>query len=105
MTTSCNQMKITLNWAANDWLLSHDNVPPHCSLTVKKYLVRHSDSTLKRPPYSPNLAPADFYLFHWVKMKLKGNHFVNSDEMIKSTTRQLKDLSENGFQMYFDLLI
>ncbi|GBL93422.1 hypothetical protein AVEN_219528-1 [Araneus ventricosus] len=47
----------------HDWFLLHDNAPPHRVLIVKKYLARHSVTTLDHPPYSPGLAPADFYLF------------------------------------------
>ncbi|GFW49427.1 hypothetical protein TNCV_3059341 [Trichonephila clavipes] len=37
-------------------------------------------------------APEDFYLFPWLKMKLKGRRFVDSDEVIQNATKQLKDL-------------
>ncbi|GBN55687.1 hypothetical protein AVEN_132526-1 [Araneus ventricosus] len=30
-------------------------------------------------------------------MKLKGHRFVDSDEVIENATKQLKDLSKNGF--------
>ncbi|GBO28562.1 hypothetical protein AVEN_190319-1 [Araneus ventricosus] len=74
-------------WAANDWFLLHDNAPPHRALIVKNYLATHRVTTLEHPPYSPDLAPTDFYLFPRLKMKLKGHRFVDSDEVI-----------ENGFQ-------
>ncbi|GBN06105.1 hypothetical protein AVEN_99792-1 [Araneus ventricosus] len=45
-------------WATNDWFLLHDNAPTHRALIVKKYLAKHSVTTLERPPYSPDLAPA-----------------------------------------------
>ncbi|GBM34385.1 hypothetical protein AVEN_219081-1 [Araneus ventricosus] len=50
-------------WATKDWFLLHDNAPPHRALIMKKYLARHSVTTLEHPPYSPDLAPAVFYLF------------------------------------------
>ncbi|GBO01766.1 hypothetical protein AVEN_228263-1 [Araneus ventricosus] len=73
-----------------------------CSLNVKKYLAGHSVTTLVHPPYSSDLEPADFYLFPWLKMKLKGHRFVDSDEVIENATKQLKDLSKNGFQECFE---
>ncbi|GBM53367.1 hypothetical protein AVEN_81921-1 [Araneus ventricosus] len=91
-------------WATNDWFLLHDNAPPHRALIVKKYLARHSVTTLEQPPYSPDLAPADFYLFPRLKMKLKGHRFVDSDEVSENATKQLKDLSKNGFQECFEQL-
>ncbi|GBL84997.1 Mariner Mos1 transposase [Araneus ventricosus] len=91
-------------WAANDWFLLHGNAPPHRALIVKKYLARHSVTTLEHPPYSPDLAPADFYLFPRLKTKLKGHRFVYSDEVIENAMKQLKDLSNNGFQECFEQL-
>ncbi|GBM14083.1 hypothetical protein AVEN_209970-1 [Araneus ventricosus] len=85
-------------WTTNDY------APPHCALIVKKYLARHSVTTLEHPPYSPDLAPADFYPFPRLKMKLKGRRFVDSDEVIENATKQLKGLSENGFRECFEQL-
>ncbi|GBN04599.1 hypothetical protein AVEN_148590-1 [Araneus ventricosus] len=76
-------------WATNDWFLLHDNAPPHRALIVKKYLARHSVTTLEHSPYSPYLAPADFYLFPPLKLKLKGHRFMDSDEVIENATKQL----------------
>ncbi|GBM36126.1 hypothetical protein AVEN_179119-1 [Araneus ventricosus] len=91
-------------WATNDWFLLHDNAPPHRDLIVKKYIARHSVTTLEHHPYSPDLAPAEFYLFPRLKMKLKGHSFVDSDEVIENAKKQLKDLSKNGFQECFEQL-
>ncbi|GBO18478.1 hypothetical protein AVEN_231257-1 [Araneus ventricosus] len=77
-------------WATNDWFLLHDNAPPHRALIVKKYLTRHSVTNLEHPPYSSDLAPADFYLLPRLKMKLKGHRFVDSDEVIEATEGPLK---------------
>ncbi|GBN54598.1 hypothetical protein AVEN_41701-1 [Araneus ventricosus] len=82
----------------------HDNSPPHRALIVKKYLARHSVSTLEYPPYSPDIAPTDFYLFPRLKMKLKEHRFVDSDEVIENATKELKNLSKNGFQECFEQL-
>ncbi|GBN84258.1 hypothetical protein AVEN_254239-1 [Araneus ventricosus] len=87
-----------------DWFLLHDNAPPHRALIVKTYLARHSVTTLEHPPYSPDLAPADFYMFPRLKMRWKGHRFVDSDEVIENATKQLKDLSKNEFQECFEQL-
>ncbi|GBO07502.1 Mariner Mos1 transposase [Araneus ventricosus] len=91
-------------WATNECFLLHDNALPHCALIVKKCLGRHSVTTLEHPPYSPDLAPADFYLFPWMEMKLKEHRFVDSDDVIENATKQLKDLSKNGFHECFQQL-
>ncbi|GBM11296.1 hypothetical protein AVEN_13542-1 [Araneus ventricosus] len=96
--------KLDILWSKQEGFLLHDNDPPHRAPIVKKHLDRHSVTTLEHPPYSPDLAPADFYLFPRLKMKLKGHRFVDSDEVIENAKKQLKDLSKNGFQECFEQL-
>jgi len=60
---------------ADDWVLHHDNAPPHTALSIREFLAKKSIPVLPHPPYSPGLAPCDFYLFPKLKLKLKGHHF------------------------------
>ncbi|GBM48584.1 hypothetical protein AVEN_99017-1 [Araneus ventricosus] len=86
--------------ATNDWFLLHDIAPSHSALIMKKYLTRHSVTTLEHPPYSPDLAPADFYLFPRQKMKWKGNRFVDSDEVIENNWTSQKMDSRSVLNSY-----
>jgi hypothetical protein len=45
------------------------------------------------PPYSPDLAAADFYLFPGMKSALKGGRSSNATDIIQNTTEELKRLS------------
>ena len=54
---------------ADDWVLQHDNAPAHTALSIREFLAKKNIPVLPHPPYSPNLAPCDFYLFS----KLKSN--------------------------------
>ena len=45
---------------------------------------------------SPDLAPADFYLFPLLKSPLKGRRFGDATDTIKNATKELKRLSKNG---------
>jgi len=56
--------------------LHQDNVPAHNTLSVKQFLANKNITELEHPPYSPDLAPCDFYLFPKIKSVLKGTHFV-----------------------------
>ena len=40
--------------------------------------------TLSHPPYSPDIAPSDFFLFGYLKSLIKGRNFGSSDELIAS---------------------
>jgi transposase len=43
-------------------MLHHDNAPAYASLLIRNYLAKHHTSVERHPPYSPDLAPADFFL-------------------------------------------
>jgi hypothetical protein len=50
-------------WRNNSWILHHDNAPAHASLLIRDFLAKHETMVLPQIPYSPDLAPADFFLF------------------------------------------
>jgi len=58
-------------WENQTWMLHHDNVPAHVSLLIRSYLAKHQTSVVPHPPYSPDLATADFLLFPKLKTTLK----------------------------------
>ena len=62
-------------WENQTWMLHHDNAPAHALLLISSYLAKHQTSVVPHPPYSPDLAPADFFLFPKLKTTLKGRHF------------------------------
>jgi histone-lysine N-methyltransferase SETMAR len=58
--------------AAQDWWLHWDNAPGHTAATVADFLAAKRVKSVPHPPYSPDLAPADFFLFPKVKAELAG---------------------------------
>jgi hypothetical protein len=50
-------------WRNNSWFLRHDNEPAHVSLAIRDFLANTNMTVLPLPPYSPDLPPADFFLF------------------------------------------
>ena len=53
---------------SGQWHFHQDNAPVHNSILVTDYLTQMGIKTVPHPPYSPDLAPYDFWLFP----KLKG---------------------------------
>ena len=86
----------------NSWILHHDNAPTHSSFVVRQYLAKHNIPTLQHPPYSPDLAPNDFWLFPRLKTKLKGTRFQSIEEIQQNATRELESISKLGFQSCFE---
>ena len=62
------------------WILHWDNSPVHTATSVKTFLARRRVEILTHPPYSPDLAPADFWLFPKVKAALAGVR-IDSDSV------------------------
>ena len=60
---------------SGDWLLLYDNAPSHNATIVKQFLAQRKVTVLDHPPYSPDLAPADYFLFPKVKSHLKERLF------------------------------
>jgi len=60
-------------WREGDWIPHHDNVPAHTSHLVQQFLAKHGNAQLQQPPYSPELAPCDFFLTPRFKKVLKGH--------------------------------
>jgi histone-lysine N-methyltransferase SETMAR len=45
---------------SGSWHLLHENAPAHSSGVVSEFLLKRGIPVLFHPPYSPDLAPADF---------------------------------------------
>ena len=65
-------MEKTDIWNSSDWFLHHDNAPAHTALSVQQFLAKNNMTVIPHPPYSPNLAPCDFFLFPCMKCQMKG---------------------------------
>nr|CAH7720082.1 unnamed protein product [Callosobruchus chinensis] len=50
------------------------------------------------PPYSPDLAPPDFFLFPRLKRDLKGNRYSSVEDVKEAVTASLKGIPESEFQ-------
>jgi hypothetical protein len=59
-----------------------DNARPHVSTRVKQYMEEHGPRTGLHPPYSPDLALRDFFLFGDVKRALQGSEFQTVEQLL-----------------------
>jgi histone-lysine N-methyltransferase SETMAR len=59
-------------WREQTWLLYHDNAPSHTFVLTQQFLAKYKMAIIPHPPYFPDLAPCDFFLFPKVKLKLIG---------------------------------
>jgi [histone H3]-lysine36 N-dimethyltransferase SETMAR len=58
-----------------------DNARPHTSLVTRQNLLQLGWNILLHPPYSPDLAPSDYYLFRDLQIFLDGKTFTSNKEV------------------------
>ncbi|XP_046684715.1 histone-lysine N-methyltransferase SETMAR-like [Homalodisca vitripennis] len=79
------------------WKLHHDNARHHVANTVLHFLAKKME-TVPNPPYCPDLAPCDFFLYHQAKKEAKGRHFPSATAAIKTLESILRVLSKECFE-------
>ena len=83
------------------WLLDHDNAPCHTAGKVIEFLHRNKMQTVPNPPYSPNLAPCDFFLFPTLKRPLSGRRFYNDNELMQAIGDVTRYIEKDGLLHVF----
>lgn len=91
----CNQKEVSRKTERN-WVLLHD-INQNWS---RRYLTHLNVTTVEHPPYLPDLAPANFYLFPHSKSVLKGKRYMDTDDVGKA----VKEVSKNGFLGVFPVI-
>ena len=61
----------------------HDNARPHVAKSTRKKLLDFGSEVLPHPPYSPDLAPSDYYyyLFRSLNNSLRGKKFDKDEDI------------------------
>jgi hypothetical protein len=88
---------------SNEWFLLHDNVPAHTAGVVR-FLAKRQVTVLHDPSYSPDLAPADFFLFPKLKSQLKGKRFQDISTIQANVTEQIRSIPKDWFKKSFQSL-
>jgi len=86
------------------WLLLQDIARPHIAAVALAVLTEIAGTSLKHPPYSPDLAPRDFWAFPTLK-RLRGKGFSSDDEVRSTTAAVLKGMSQNNLFHVFESFI
>jgi transposase len=85
-------------WTNQTWMLHHDNAPPHTSLLIREFMAKQETIVVPQPPYSPDLAPAEFSLFPKLKSTLKGHRFQTVEEIKENSLQDLRTIPQNTFR-------
>jgi len=71
------------------------------ALLIHEFLMKHEATVVPQMPYSPALAPADFFLFPKLKSLLKGRRFQKVEEIEDNSILDLHAIPQNTFQDVF----
>jgi len=83
---------------ATNRILHHDTAPAHAAFSVVQFLTSKGIAVMAQPPYSPDLAPCDFFLFQKTKSAVKGHHFESTEDTQRSVTQALNNIPQAAFQ-------
>lgn len=97
------RQKIRKPYRQNMYLL-HDNAPVHKSRDSQAAIEQTGFIPLSHPPYSPDLAPSDYYLFSHLKKALKGRRFANKEELKLRTEEFFGNCSPDFYKKAFENL-
>ena len=90
---------------SGQWHFHEDNAPVHNSILFIDYLTKRGVKTVPHPPYSPDLAPCDFWLFPNLKEKLRGCRYETIEEMKETVTKVIDMLTQEDFYWAFQRLL
>ena len=95
---------------SGQWHFHQDNAPVYNSIFVTEYLTKMVIKTDPQSPYSPDLAPCDFWLFP--KLSLwdnwgdeRGCRYETIEEMKESVTKNIDTLTQEDFHGAFQKLL
>ena len=75
--------------------------PVYNSILVTEYLTKMDINIVPHPPYSPDLAPCDFWLFP----KLRCCRYETIEEMKEAVTNVIDTLTQEDFHGVFQKLL
>ena len=84
---------------SGQWHFHQDNAPVLNSILVTDYLTKMSIKTVPQPPYSPDFAPCDFWLFP----KLRGCRYETIE--MKAAVTKVIDTLTRGLPWAFQKLL
>lgn len=85
-------------WANQSWFLHHDNAPIHTAHLTRDYLTKNNVNVIPQAPYSPDMAPCDFFLFPKLKLPLRGKHFETIEAIKENSQKELKAIPKHAYE-------
>jgi hypothetical protein len=78
------------------------NCPVHFSKVTEQFFIDDQLLYVPHSPYSPDLAPSDFWLFGRIKIGLAGRSFAKPEELLEDVREFLKGIPAAELTAIFD---
>jgi hypothetical protein len=82
-------------------IIHADNARSHKALKTLRFCWENRLEMAQYPPYSPDLAPPDFFLFGHVKHMLEGAEFPSEETLLPSIQSVVSDLTVDTLRAVF----
>ena len=76
-------------------LLHHDNASAHTASRTTDFIAAEGARLLSHLPYSPDLAPCDFFLFPYIKKQIRGTRYKSPEDAVEAFTRVVEGIDGN----------
>jgi [histone H3]-lysine36 N-dimethyltransferase SETMAR len=83
-------------------LLHEDNAPAHKAKLTQAFYAHNKVELTGHPPYSPDLAPCDFWLFPRIKAQLRGKYFSSAEDALDAFKNAILEVPPNFWSDCFD---
>ena len=83
-------------------IFHQDNAPAHTAQKTITKITELKYELLQHPPYSPDLAPSDFWLFPHLKKFLRGKHFSSNEDVIAVVEEGILPVESKNFRCFIE---
>jgi histone-lysine N-methyltransferase SETMAR len=83
------------------FIIHADNARPHTAQNTLKFCQENGLKMAPHPPYSPDLAPSDFFLFGHVKHALEGMEFLSEEDLLAAIQHVLSNPTADTLMTVF----
>ena len=88
LTDILGMSKVLARWVP---MIRKGHIPAHMSHVSMTAATECGFEILPHPPYSPDMAPSDFYLFPKLKSQFRGTQYGNNEGIIEAVNEYFRD--------------
>jgi hypothetical protein len=83
-------------------MVHFDKMLIHCTGTVRDRMAAAELERMEHPPYSPDLAPCDFFLFGYVKAKSMGKQYETPEHLVSEVRNIIERIRPDVLKSVFE---